>query len=231
MHTSPNFFPALPLEILQHLFSWLNLHGPKVKLIEGDPTDEERRILTAVALNDQGKLKPDQSRPDLSTYHLIADDSTPGKIVYKIGFCNRKTDGLTYEIKILDPKSPLLRYVKEDFQHPGYSKLFDDKGQSQDPLLLKYMALEIKAAGGLTRHPLRNRTPLAAICRDANAWMKGMYTTQTQTQLFEHSIRQALLDDLLHHVAYGEQGEAKAILELDPSLLSPLILQISPRQL
>ena len=215
------FFNTLQKDMLSEILKRLNVYGPAVELLEGTPSKEQEESVLAAngPTLEWSDDKPNYSnnetkKPDLSIYHLIVDDDISGisKKNYSIGFCKRSEGGtLTYETKVLDPKSPLLRYVTEN---PSVL----DKKRFQDRNLLKYMEQEIKAAGGLVGQRLRDRTHFAAICPDTNAVLNGSANWLEQ-QLFARAIKQEMLDDLLHHVAYGEQDKAREILNIDPSLL------------
>ena len=251
-----SLFAALPSDLIQYIsHQYLNLNGPSVTLIEGEPSDEEKKRVTATALHtDQNNTenyvvdallkigylwrstvlfffaaggstganvtfndgKADSHRPDLSTYHLIAQsDVTTGAIAYKIGFCKKKRDGsLEYTTHTLYGKSPLLRYVREDLSHRKYSQLFpwDPKKQgyqtdSHDRVLLRYLETEVKAAGGLTCHRLRNRTRLAPVSKEFHAIVA------------QQSILQELFKDLCDHESFHELEKARDLLEHFPKLL------------
>lgn len=225
-----SLFEALPSDLIRYISQYLHLNGPSVKLIEGEPNDEEKKAVTATALNADGKA--DSNRPDLSTYHLIVSNVTTGAIEYKIGFCKKKNDGsLEYTIHTLDEKSPLLRYVREDLTHREYSKLFpfDSKEKryqthSTDRVLLRYLEKEIKAAGGLTYHRLlNNRTRLAGLCQKdraiMNAGMRDNEGKKSTNQVVQQSILQEFFKDLCDHESFHEIEEARALLERFPQLL------------
>lgn len=196
-----------------------------------DPSLDLKALETAPALGFG-------SAPDIKAYHLILNHDETGKVVYSIGFCKRLESGaLSYETKMLidddKKKSPLLRYVLEnhDVQNPKYSRLFSynpesdqQRLNSNDELLLKYMAIEIKAAGGLTRDPLKNRVRLNRMSQEAFDWMNGCRKEGWQfmplnRQLFNNAVKEALLGRLLHHIAFGEESEAMKLIKMDPSLL------------
>lgn len=125
----PQANQGLSNDMFRYLMQWLNLQGPMVKLIDGEPSDQEKSAVIAVALHQGGERhrQRDEQRPDLSTYHLIRAYSVDlQKLVYSIGFCQPLVeDGpLVYTLKELDEESRLLRYVSEDLQHLEYSKLF-----------------------------------------------------------------------------------------------------------
>jgi hypothetical protein len=260
---SNNFFNVLPRDLIRSLLTkWLSVEAPKVWVIEGEPSERQKRLLIAgsgpsLTYDENGapyyvdangarlkeSFKDDGgadtipalgfgSKPDLKYYHLIWDYSPEGekvKIIYSIGFCKRLENGsFAYESKILDEKSPLLRYLREDFEHPHYSRLFpyDPKTKtyaqnSQDLLLLKYMELEIEAAGGLIRPNLQNRIRMARVSSAAYAWMNGRGNT-VNGQIFNEPLRQARLETLLHHIAYGEESKAVAVIQSDISLLQSI---------
>jgi hypothetical protein len=260
---SNNFFNVLPRDLIRSLLTkWLSVEAPKVWVIEGEPSERQKRLLIAgsgpsLTYDENGapyyvdangarlkeSFKDDGgadtipalgfgSKPDLKYYHLIWDYSPEGekvKIIYSIGFCKRLANGaFAYESKILDEKSPLLRYLREDFEHPHYSRLFpyDPKTKtyaqnSQDLLLLKYMELEIEAAGGLIRPNLQNRIRMARVSSAAYAWMNGRGNT-VNGQIFNEPLRQARLETLLHHIAYGEESKAVAVIQSDISLLQSI---------
>src|SRR3990167_6493051 len=229
---------ALPSELIQYISKdYLKLDGPSVKLIEDTPSDEEKKQVTATALyddpNDEDNYgKADPHRPDLSTYHLIADANvTTGAIKYEIGFCEKQQDGsLEYTTKKLEANSPLLRYVREDLTHRNYSQLFpfdsekkEYKTRSYDRVLLRYLEKEVKAAGGLTCHRLRHRTRLARMSQAFHAIMNARMLNEKgekfSQQAVQQSILQELFQDLCDHESFHELEEARDLLEHFPPLL------------
>ena len=110
---SLHFF-SLPLDVLyDDIFSRLHLTGPAVEWIEGDPSEEQRKVVIATNKPPSDKSNTSAVIPDLSTYHLIKDvdpkdPNNLNKYIYAIGFCVKEKDGtLVYKKETLDDKSPL----------------------------------------------------------------------------------------------------------------------------
>jgi hypothetical protein len=121
-----NFFADLPSsspDAFRFLCKWLNIQGPHVLLIEGEPSLEQKAAVTAVAgpslYYDEDKqsrhyvgLKEPESavlseankkhapvlaqsnEPDLSVYHLLVGYSDDSKsLIFRIGFCKKSVGG------------------------------------------------------------------------------------------------------------------------------------------
>lgn len=275
---SLNVFDALlsmGFDVLAYVFQWINIQGPHVRLIEGDPSSEQKAAVTAVAgpglefdertksweyvgLNEKeykskgeaecGALDIDIKipsgdllscrEPDLSVYHiLVQQPDFVGDFIYQIGFCQKLVNGnLSYQIRTINPESALFRYLKEDLQNPNsfrpspYSQLFCLKNSTQrvskDRLLLQLLEAEIRAAGGLVQPHLRNRKRLAMVSRNTYRIMNGLSNHSVEAkicrydrQLMSGSIKCRVLEDALHHIAYGEEAKVLKIIKMDFSLL------------
>lgn len=244
-NNSPNPF-LLPLDVLRdHIIKRLNVEGPAVLLIEGEPSAEQKKAVTAtnapaLAWTEDQKASylkahntlPDTAGavPDLNTYHLIIDVDTndPNKPSYAIGFCAKENNGkfvyrkeAVYRKAALDDKSPLLRYITEN---PSVLRAFKE-GRSQDRYLLRYMEHEVAAKEGLIANRFINRTRFAGVNQLTNAWMNGFAPIGNHKNAFDQAIKQTMLDELVHYVDYPDEHDqdrttrARKIIEADPSLL------------
>jgi hypothetical protein len=243
-----NLFAALPAassDAFRLLCRWLNIRGPHVRLIEGEPSPEQKAAVTAIAGPSLYYDEEKQSghyvglqEPDLSVYHILIGYSDESKgLIFRIGFCKRSQDGrLTYEIQHVNSQG-LLRYLQEDLEHPEFSQLFpcdrENKTRqqaSENRLLLKLVESQIQAAGGLVHPHLRNRQRLAMVGKNTHDWMNGvagrLVAEEGQTQfrryspqIFRGSIKHQFVEETLHHIAYGEESHAMKILNMDLSLL------------
>jgi hypothetical protein len=121
-----NFFADLPAsspDAFRLLCKWLNIQGPHVLLIEGEPSLEQKSAVTAVAgpslyydvekqsghyvglkepesvvLSEANKkhapVLSQSNEPDLSVYHLLVGYSDESQgLVFRIGFCKKLGDG------------------------------------------------------------------------------------------------------------------------------------------
>jgi hypothetical protein len=121
-----NLFADLPVsspDAFRYLCNWLNIRGPHVRLIESEPSVEQKAAVTAIAgpslsydeekqsghyvglkepestvLSEENKSHVPvlaQSRePDLSVYHLLVGYSDESQgLVFRIGFCKKLGDG------------------------------------------------------------------------------------------------------------------------------------------
>lgn len=239
-----NIFAALQAsssDVFQHVSQWLNIRGPHVRLIEDGANDEQKAAVVAVAgpslSYESWQYVNSNNEPDLSVYHIIIGYSdAAAALVYQIGFCQLLDGKLTYQTRTINPESALFRYLKEDLQGsnsllpPQYSRLFKWKNNtrqvSEDRLLLQLVEADIQAAGGLVHPHLRNRKRLAMAWHDTHRIMNGIASFEKEGQIFRFnrqvvssSIKCRVLEDALHHIAYGEEAKAMDIIKIDFSLL------------